>query len=143
MASFIISQFKGDLKKCAMVASTVSSKMIKAVAEKNGVHYEETLTGFKWLGNKAIELDNSGLQVLFSYEEAIGFCVGNLVRDKDGIVAGACLAQLYHQLSSKGLTFSDYLNEQYQKLVLTFLIVIDTATSSPRTTTSSATTLRK
>ena len=40
--------------------------------------------GFKWLANRSIELRNSGMVVLFSYEEALGFCVGDLVNDKDG-----------------------------------------------------------
>ena len=115
LSCFVLSQFKGDLTKCAFVASTVSSKMIQAVAEHHKVRFEETLTGFKWIGNKAIDLHQAGFHVLFSYEEAIGFCVGDLVRDKDGIVAAGCAAQLYAQLSAKGQRLSDYLGELYDK----------------------------
>ena len=66
-----------------MLASTVSSKMIKRIAEKEGFLFEETLTGFKWLGNKAIELEKQGTQVLFAFEEAIGFMVGDVVKGND------------------------------------------------------------
>ena len=115
LGCYLISLYKGDMSKCAMIASTVSSKMIKAVAEYHKAHFEETLTGFKWIGNKAIDLTNAHYKVIFSYEEAIGFCIGTLVPDKDGIVAGACLAQLYTKLCSKGQTFADYLEEIYKK----------------------------
>jgi phosphomannomutase len=85
-----------------MVASTVSSKMLKKMAEVEGFRFEEVLTGFKWIANKAIELDLEGYQTIFSYEEAIGFCVGNLVRDKDGVCAAVVMGQLYAQLCEKG-----------------------------------------
>jgi phosphomannomutase len=110
-----MSLYKGDMSKVAMIASTVSSKMLKAVADYHKAHFEETLTGFKWIGNKAIDLTKAGYEVLFSYEEAIGFCIGTLVPDKDGIVAGACLAQLYTILNVKGQRFSEYLEEIYKK----------------------------
>jgi len=45
--------------------------------------------GFKWLGNRAIELKARGVDVLFCYEEALGFCVGDVVHDKDGLSAAA------------------------------------------------------
>lgn len=48
----------------------------------------ETLTGFKWMGNKAIELMEQGKHVLFAYEEAIGFMITPTVLDKDGVSAG-------------------------------------------------------
>ena len=50
--------------------------------QEEGFHYEETLTGFKWLGNRALELQQQGFHVLFAFEEAIGFMLGTAVRDK-------------------------------------------------------------
>lgn len=114
LAHYLISQEKGNLEKCAMVASTVSSKLIKAIAEKHKARFEETLTGFKWIANKVLDLEKEGFNVLVSYEEAIGFCIGNIVRDKDGITAAACLGELYAQLCAKGITFSEYLEEIYK-----------------------------
>ncbi len=46
-----------------MLASTVSSKMLSALAEQEGLYFEETLTGFKWLGNRSIELERQGYTV--------------------------------------------------------------------------------
>lgn len=62
------------------------------MAEVEGFHFEEVLTGFKWIGNKAIELDANGYKTFYSYEEAIGHCVGGLVRDKDGVCAASVIA---------------------------------------------------
>uniref|UniRef100_A0A4W5L8U1 Alpha-D-phosphohexomutase alpha/beta/alpha domain-containing protein n=1 Tax=Hucho hucho TaxID=62062 RepID=A0A4W5L8U1_9TELE len=55
-----------------MLASTVSSKILRAIALKEGFHFEETLTGFKWMGNRARELLDQNKIVLFAFEEAIG-----------------------------------------------------------------------
>eukprot|EP00826_Nyctotherus_ovalis_P046448 TRINITY_DN524_c0_g3_i12.p2 TRINITY_DN524_c0_g3~~TRINITY_DN524_c0_g3_i12.p2 ORF type:complete len:251 (-),score=82.79 TRINITY_DN524_c0_g3_i12:181-933(-) len=113
-AYYFVKNYKGDLSKCALVASTVSSKMIKGIAEKYKLRFEETLTGFKWISNKVIDLEKEGYTVLFSYEEAIGFSIGSVVRDKDGVVAGCCFAQLYAQLCEKNMTLSEYLEEIYK-----------------------------
>ena len=114
LAYYSVKNHKGDLKKCALVASTVSSKMIKGIAEKYGLRFEETLTGFKWISNKVIDLEKEGYTVLFSYEEAIGFSIGSVVRDKDGIIAACYFAQLYAQLCEQNKTLSDYLEEIYK-----------------------------
>ena len=44
------------------------------MANVEGFRFEEVLTGFKWIANKAIEMDAEGFETIFSYEEAIGFC---------------------------------------------------------------------
>lgn len=56
----------------AVVTTVVSSKMLKTMAEKEGVAYSDTLTGFKWIGNECIRLQAEGFKILFSYEEALG-----------------------------------------------------------------------
>lgn len=55
-----------------MIASTVSSKILRAIAKKEGFNFEETLTGFKWIANKAYDVMQEGAQVIFAFEEAIG-----------------------------------------------------------------------
>ena len=71
------------------IASTVSSKMLGAMAKKEGLTFLETLTGFKWMANQAwdLESENENKKVLLAYEEAIGFMCGTQVLDKDGISA--------------------------------------------------------
>ena len=70
-----------------MLTTAVSSQMLSVLAEAQGIAVEETLTGFKWLGNRALELENKGKKVHFAYEEALGYMFPNIVHDKDGIAA--------------------------------------------------------
>ncbi|KYN37350.1 Phosphoglucomutase-2 [Trachymyrmex septentrionalis] len=104
-----------DLSKTYMLASTVSSKILASMGKKEGFNFEETLTGFKWMGNKAIELMKDNKDVLFAYEEAIGFMCGSKVLDKDGISAGVRVAELAAYLETIGLTLSDKLEEIYEE----------------------------
>jgi phosphomannomutase len=74
-----------------LVATTVvSSSMLSKMAAAAGVRFAETLTGFKWIVRAGDALPGS--RFIFGYEEALGYSVGDVVRDKDGI--GAALATL-------------------------------------------------
>ena len=57
------------------------------IAEAHGVECFETLTGFKWIANGAMERELKGKRFLMGYEEALGYTIGDLVRDKDGVSA--------------------------------------------------------
>eukprot|EP00043_Microstomoeca_roanoka_P008917 m.85512 g.85512 ORF g.85512 m.85512 type:complete len:598 (-) comp14428_c0_seq1:532-2325(-) len=103
-----------DKSQLCMVASTVSSKMLGTMANAEGFYFEDTLTGFKWMGNKARELQQQGKTVLFSFEEAIGFCVGTTVVDKDGVNAAAVMAELCLSLAAEGKTLVDCLDDLYK-----------------------------
>ncbi|CAE7901391.1 PGM2 [Symbiodinium sp. KB8] len=98
-----------------MLASTVSSKMIGAMARANGFHFEETLTGFKWMGNRAAALQAEGKTVLFSFEEAIGFCLGDTVLDKDGVAAAAVFTQMAGTLAAQGKRVADQMTALYEE----------------------------
>ena len=101
-------------QKCAMLSSAVSSKMLKAIADKEGFHFEETLTGFKWIGNMNLELQKEGYKVLFSYEEAIGFCCGDLIVDKDGVSAAGVFAQMAEFIYvERGMSVAKWLQHLY------------------------------
>jgi phosphomannomutase len=114
--SFVKANPTADRSKCAMVSTAVSSKMIKAMAEKEGFQYHETLTGFKWIGNKAVELSEKGVNVLFGYEEAIGFMVGHCnCLDKDGVRGAAVMGQFVSELYARGETLASHLNSLYKK----------------------------
>ena len=81
----------------ALVATSVvsSHQLCKRLAELHGAGLSfETLTGFKWIANGAIDRQKQG-EFLFGYEEALGFTVGSLVRDKDGISAALLFAELH------------------------------------------------
>ncbi|EDW01163.1 GH21282 [Drosophila grimshawi] len=105
----------GDISNCVMIASTVSSKILKSMAAVEGFIFHETLTGFKWMGNKAIEEELAGKKVLFAFEEAIGFMVSTNVVDKDGVSAAAHVATMARYLRcEKSMTLQDKLRDIYE-----------------------------
>jgi phosphomannomutase len=93
-----------------LVATTiVSSSLLSAMAAKHGVQYRETLTGFKWLARNA--LAHRELTHVLSYEEALGYSVGSLVLDKDGISAALVLADLAAARHAAGSSLLEALHE--------------------------------
>lgn len=102
-------------KKRALLSSTVSSKMFEAIAKKENLHWEETLTGFKWLGNRALSLRQEGYEVVLAYEEALGFMPYDIVYDKDGILSMTVLIRLARKLHSQGRNLSWELQRMYTK----------------------------
>ncbi|KAF5386592.1 hypothetical protein D9615_001724 [Tricholomella constricta] len=103
------------INKLAMVASTVSSKMLEAVAKVEGFRFVECLTGFKFIGNTALDLVKQGYEVPFGYEEAIGFMFGSEIRDKDGVAATVFFAEIVTALHNQGKTVKSYLQELYDR----------------------------
>jgi phosphomannomutase len=100
-----------DAGKKLVLASIVSSPMLGSIARALGVRYEETLTGFKWIANRAMDLQReAGLDFVFGYEEALGYTVGTVVRDKDGIGAAAIMAELAALLAASKKTLLDELD---------------------------------
>ncbi|WP_394847263.1 phospho-sugar mutase [Pendulispora brunnea] len=95
-----------DQKRLAL-ASLVSSPMLGTIALALGVRYEETLTGFKWIAHRAMDLEKEGYTFVFGYEEAIGYTVGDVVRDKDGVSAAVILAEMAAVLKERGRTLGD------------------------------------
>jgi phosphomannomutase len=96
-------------EKPLVIATIVSSPMLGAIARALGVAYEETLTGFKWIANRAMELEKEGASFVFGYEEALGYTVGAAVRDKDGISAAVLIAEMVSVLGSRNKTLHDEL----------------------------------
>ena len=84
--------------------SIVSSTIVKKIAEKQAIKFQETLTGFKWIS----KIPN----LSFGYEEALGYCIDPLtVNDKDGISAAIFIAQIASDLAREGKTIQDLLDE--------------------------------
>ena len=99
-----------------VASSVVSSPMFALVAADHGARHETTLTGFKWIcrGAAAIAEQEDG-EVVFGYEEALGYAVGTVVRDKDGISAAVAAAELVRELAGSGRTLVDRLEELSQR----------------------------
>jgi phosphomannomutase len=99
-------------KKPLVVSTLVSSRMLSKMAATLGVRYLDTLTGFKWIANEAMRVEaEEGVRFVFGYEEALGYTVGTVVRDKDGIGAGLALAEMAGELRARGLSILDALAE--------------------------------
>jgi phosphomannomutase len=99
------------------VATTiVSSTQLGQIASDLNVDYDEVLTGFKWIANRALEREQGdGTQFIFGYEEALGYTVGTVVRDKDGVSAALVFADLAAWCESRQKTVLGYLEEIQRK----------------------------
>lgn len=98
----------GGIAPGSVLATTVvSSTLLGRMAAAAGVRYVETLTGFKWISRAAGPDGELG----FGYEEALGFCVGALVGDKDGISAAVVFAEMVALARSQGRSVLDDLEE--------------------------------
>lgn len=86
--------------------SIVSSTLLEQLARDRGVHFVETLTGFKWIARAG-----HGARLTFGYEEALGYAVDPLVADKDGLSSALALARLAHDLRARGQSLLDRLDE--------------------------------
>ena len=93
----------------------VSSTLLGKIATALGAQYYQTLTGFKWLTNVAMDRQTDDHQFLFAYEEALGYTIGNTVWDKDGLSALVAFAQLTAELTTKGQTVWDQLEAIYRE----------------------------
>ena len=103
-------------KEQRLVGTTiVSSSMLSAIAKAAHGECFTTLTGFKWLTNVAMQKQTETHQFLFAYEEALGYSIGSLVRDKDGLTALLAFAQMTAELVAKGKTLWQYLDELYSQ----------------------------
>ena len=91
-----------------VVTTIVCSKLVSKIASNHGVEHATTLTGFKWIIPAAY--NDSSLQPIFCYEEALGYATNTAVRDKDGISAALMMAELTAALKEQGQTLEDELD---------------------------------
>lgn len=93
-----------------LVATTVvSSSRLGRIAARHGVHYEQTLTGFKYLSRPAFA--HPEWRQVLAYEEAIGYAIGHDVHDKDGICAALAMASLAAARQAAGRSIPSLLDE--------------------------------
>lgn len=118
----------------SLVGTTiVSSSLLQKVATAVDAAYYQTLTGFKWLTNVAMQKQSDSSRFLFAYEEALGYTVGNMVWDKDGLSAMLAFAQLTAELAARGRTVWDQLEAIYREhgLYLNAQVSIGLSPDSP------------
>ena len=100
----------------AALTTIVTSGMVRAVCEQNGVHYEETFTGFKFMAEKLAEYDADGsYEYLLAFEESYGYMMGDYVRDKDAVTASMMIAEMAAYWHARGKTLLDAMDALYEK----------------------------
>jgi len=116
---YYLINFSPQKNNHCVVASVVSTRQIKILAEQFRITYADSLTGFKWIMHKAAHCDAQyNTKLLLGFEEALGFCVGTLVRDKDGLSALLLAAEMMAYLKSKQKTVLDWQCEIAEKIGL-------------------------
>ncbi|XP_001997310.3 glucose 1,6-bisphosphate synthase [Drosophila grimshawi] len=114
LESYKIRVAKPVVSNCVMIGSIGSSQILAAMARVEGFTFVETLVGFKWMCNKALELEALGRTVLFAFEQASGYMFSLNVPDKDAINATCQLATMAcHLRSTRKLTLIEKLREIY------------------------------
>ena len=111
LAEHILSKGQGEDR--LVVTTVVSSRLLSKIADFHKVKYAETLTGFKWIVRPGLEDKNS--RFVFGYEEALGFALGDSVRDKDGITSALAFAELAAELKAEDKTVMDLLDELWNR----------------------------
>ena len=100
----------------AILSTIVSTPMTRVICEKNGVHFEETFTGFKFMAEKINQYVAEGsYQYIMSFEESYGYMMGDYVRDKDAVTASMMIAEMAAFYFRKGMTLLDAVDAMYEK----------------------------
>lgn len=119
MLHYLLSQKaeKGLLPENGIVLKTiVTSEIGRAIAESFGIPTFDTLTGFKFIGEKIKEYEKTGKHTfLFGYEESYGYLMGDFVRDKDAVQAAIFAAEVAAYYKAQGKSLYDALMEIFEK----------------------------
>ena len=100
----------------AVVKTVVTTEMIRPIAEKYNVKLFDVLTGFKYIGEKIKQFEESGdYSFVFGFEESYGCLSGTYARDKDAVVASMLIAELTAFYKNQGKTLYDGLIELYKE----------------------------
>ena len=117
LVKFVLTMKKAWLnEKSTLVKTIVTSELGANIGRSFGLQVEETLTGFKYIGDKINKYEESGEQeFVIGYEESYGYLVGTHARDKDGVVSSMLICQMAAFYKNQGKTLVDGLNEIYDE----------------------------
>jgi len=119
LTDYLVSQlrYKGKLPQNGVIISTiVSTNMTRAIAEANGLAYMEVLTGFKYIGEKIKEFEETGSHsYILGFEESFGYLAGTYARDKDAVGATLLLCEAAAYYRKQGISLYDALQKLYDK----------------------------
>jgi phosphoglucomutase len=119
MIYYLLSQLKeaGKLpSNGAVIKTIVTSEMGATIAEHFGAEVFNTLTGFKYIGEKMTQFEKTGSHTyLFGYEESYGYLAGNYARDKDAVLASLLICEAGAYYKAQGKTLYEVLQELYEQ----------------------------
>ncbi len=119
LTEYILSMKKerGILPKDGFVVKTiVTTNITKDICDFYGVEMKDVLTGFKFIGEKIKESEETGIGTyLFGFEESYGSLAGTYARDKDAVAASMLIAEMALYYREKGLSLYDQLQNIYKK----------------------------
>lgn len=117
LVKFILTMHKESLNdKSTLIKTIVTSELGANIGRKFGLQVEETLTGFKYIGDKINKYEETGEQeFVIGYEESYGYLVGTHARDKDAVVSSMLICQMAAWYKNQGKTLVDGLNEIYDE----------------------------
>ncbi|MBR6407267.1 MAG: phospho-sugar mutase [Clostridia bacterium] len=99
------------------VKTIVTTNIADAICKKYGVQLRQVLTGFKYIGEQILHLEQQGQteRYLLGFEESYGYLAGSYVRDKDAVVAAMLISEMAGYYKIKGRTLVDVMNELYNE----------------------------
>ena len=117
LVNFVLTMKQKELnEKSTLVKTIVTSELGANIGRSFGLQVEETLTGFKYIGDKINKYEETGSnEFVIGYEESYGYLVGTHARDKDGVVSSMLICQMASWYKNQGKTLVDGLNEIYGK----------------------------
>lgn len=98
-----------------MIKTVVTTELGRKIAASYGVETLDTLTGFKYIGEKINEFDATGETFIFGFEESFGYLINSFARDKDGVQATVMAVELAYYWQQKGKTLLQALDELYAR----------------------------
>lgn len=119
LTHYIVSSLKDTNKlpqNGAVIKTIVTTEMVRKISEEYGVELIDVLTGFKYIGEKIKEFEETNKNTyLFGFEESFGYLSGTFVRDKDAVVAATLISEMTLYYKTKGKSLYDALMELYNK----------------------------
>lgn len=116
LTHYLISNKKDINSRDAVIKTIVTSELGANMAKAYGATVFDTLTGFKFIGEKINEFEQKNdYNFLFGYEESYGYLAGTFVRDKDAVISSVLIIEMAAFYKSKGLTLLDAIDRIYKE----------------------------